>query len=139
MISPAIAAGDRHWRILIVEDEPMLAFALEDLLIEAGFEIAGVAGELATALAIIESVVFDAAILDVNLAGVSAGPAASALTVRGLPFVILSGYSSDQQPSAFSGAPRLQKPCRSDRIIQALHDILPVHQTGRQNPMSPEI
>jgi DNA-binding response OmpR family regulator len=114
-----------HRRILIVEDEPMLAFALEDVLIDGGFEIAGVATELATALAIIASGVCDAAILDVNLSGVSAGPAASALTLRGLPFVILSGYSSDQQPTAFSGAPRLQKPCQPDRIIRALRNILP--------------
>jgi len=117
--------GDRHRRILIVEDEPMLAFALEDTLIDSGFEIAGVAGELAMALAIIESGACDAAILDVNLSGVSAGPAASALTLRGLPFLILSGYSSEQQPTAFSGAPRLQKPCRPDRLIQALRSILP--------------
>ena len=103
----------------------MLAFALEETLIEGGFEIAGVAGELATALAIIESGICDAAILDVNLSGISAGPAAAALALRGLPFLILSGYSSDQQPSAFSGAPRLQKPCRPDRLIQALRSILP--------------
>jgi CheY-like chemotaxis protein len=123
--SHTTALDQQHRRILIVEDEPMLAFALEETLIEGGFEIAGVAGELATALAIIESGVCDAAILDVNLSGVSAGPAASALALRGLPFLILSGYSSDQQPSAFSGVPRLQKPCRPDRLIQALRSILP--------------
>jgi two-component system, response regulator PdtaR len=116
---------DRPRRILIIEDEPMLALALEDTLIDSGFEIAGVTGELATALAIIESGVCDAAILDVNLSGVSAGPAASALASRGLPFLILSGYMSEQQPSAFAGAPRLQKPCRPDRLIQTLRSILP--------------
>jgi DNA-binding response OmpR family regulator len=126
MSLPATVPVDRHWRILIVEDEPMLAFAIEDMLIDNGFKIAGVAGELAKALAIIESGVCDAAILDVNLSGQSAEPAASALASRGLPFLILSGYSSDQQPSAFSGAPRLQKPCRPDRLIQTLRSILPV-------------
>lgn len=118
--------GDqRYGRVLIVEDEPILAFALEEILIDAGFEIAGVAGELETALTIIASGVCDAAILDANLAGVNAGPAASALAARGLPFLILSGYSYDQQQSSFSGALRLQKPCRPDRLIQALHSILP--------------
>jgi DNA-binding response OmpR family regulator len=116
---------DRHWRILIVEDEPMLAFVLEDTLIDSGFEVAGVARDLPTALAIIESGVCDAAILDVNLSGVSAEPAALALTLRGLPFLILSGYSSEQQPIAFSAALRVQKPCRADRLIQALRGILP--------------
>jgi DNA-binding response OmpR family regulator len=125
MSSRASVLDDRHRRILILEDEPMLAFAIEESLIEAGFGIAGVTGELATALAIIGSGVCDAAILDVNLSGVSAGPAASALASRGLPFLILSGYTSDQQPSAFAGAARLQKPCRPDRLIQTLRSILP--------------
>lgn len=112
-------------RVLIVEDEPMLAFSLEELVIEAGFEIAGVAGRLETALAMIEGGTCDAAILDANLMGVSAAPAALALTERGVPFIILSGYTSDQQPGAFSGALRLQKPCRPERLIQALHSLLP--------------
>jgi DNA-binding response OmpR family regulator len=124
MSSHTAVFADKHQRILIVEDEPMLAFAIEDVLIDSGFKIAGVARELATALAIIESGACDAVILDVNLSGVSAAPAASALALRGLPFLILSGYSSEQQPSAFSGAPRLQKPCRPDRMIRALRSIL---------------
>lgn len=111
--------------ILIVEDEPILAIALEESLRDAGFEIAGVAGRLETALTIIENAVFDAAVLDANLAGVSAGPAASALTERGLPFVVVSGYSSKQLQSAFTGAIRLQKPCRLDDLIHALRSVLP--------------
>lgn len=112
-------------RILIVEDEPMLAFALEDFLIEASFEIAGVAGRLETALAIIEGGNCDAAIVDANLAGVSAGPAASALKARGLPFIVFSGYLPEQQKEAFSGALFVQKPCQPDQLIQTLRSILP--------------
>jgi len=103
----------------------MLAFALEALVIDAGFQIAGVAGKLETALAIIERGVCDAAILDANLKGVSAGPAASALAARGIPFIILSGYSLDQRQTAFAGAIHLQKPCRPERLIEALRGILP--------------
>jgi DNA-binding response OmpR family regulator len=125
MSSHTAAHKNQHRRILIVEDEPTLAFALEDMLIDGGFEIAGVARELTTALAIIGRDACDAAILDVNLSGVSAAPVASALALRGLPFLILSGYSSAQQPSAFSGAPHLQKPCRPDRLMHALRSILP--------------
>jgi hypothetical protein len=69
-------------RILIVEDEPIIALTLQDLLAGAGFEIAGVAVKLATAFALIESGRCDAAILDANLAGVSASPVASALAAR---------------------------------------------------------
>jgi len=103
----------------------MLAFALEEFLIESGFEIAGVAGRLETALTMIESIAFDAAILDANLAGIDAGPAALALRARELPFIVVSGYLPSQQQSAFSGALRLQKPCPPERLIQALHSILP--------------
>ena len=110
--------------ILIVEDEPMLAFALEEVLIDAGFDIAGVAGRLEAALSIIENGTFDAAILDANLAGASAGPAASALTARGLPFIVVSGYLPEQQQGAFAGALRIQKPCRPDHLIRALRGIL---------------
>ena len=120
-----MCGSERQARILIVEDEPMLAFVLEDFLRDAGFEIAGVAGRLETALAMIEEGLFDAAILDANLAGVSSGPAASAMRARGAPFIVVSGYLPEQQQSAFSGALHLQKPCQPDDLISALRSILP--------------
>ncbi len=110
--------------ILIVEDEPLLAYMLEELLTEEGFKIAGVATRLEMALTMIAAGGCDAAILDANLAGVSAAPAAAALTARGVPFLVLSGYSPDQQKDAFPGVPLLQKPCRPNTLIQALNDIL---------------
>ena len=127
MIARTKMLNSAHQLVLIVEDEPMLAFAMELLLTEAGFEIAGVAGRLEKALAIIESGVCSAAILDTNLAGVSAAPAALALAARGLPFLVLSGYLPSQQPPPFAEATlHLQKPCSPERLIQALRDILPV-------------
>ena len=112
-------------RILIVEDEPLIALSLKEALVDAGFRIAAIAGKLETALALIESGGCDAAILDANLAGVSASPAASALTACGVPFIVLSGYSSEQLQGAFHGALCLQKPCRTAELIQALNTILP--------------
>jgi DNA-binding response OmpR family regulator len=121
-----IVPAQRQWRVLVVEDEPMIAFALEQMLIDEGFAIAGVAGDLQAALTIIESDVCEVAILDANLAGVNSGPAAVALAARSVPFIVLSGYSPDQYGSElFGDAPRLQKPCQEDRIIQALRGILP--------------
>ena len=111
-------------RILIVEDEPMIAITLQDLLIGAGFQIAGVVGKVENAVTLVESGVCDAAILDANLAGVSASPVASALTARGLPFVVLSGYTAEQLQGAFPGALLLQKPCRPARLLQALHSLM---------------
>jgi CheY-like chemotaxis protein len=125
-----MTADSRDQRVLIVEDEPMLAYALEELVVEAGFQIAGVVGTLRAALAMIERDVCDVAILDANLKGVSAAPAATALIARRVPFVVLSGYSRDQQPAAFNGAVHLQKPCRSEHLIQALRSLLPVQSTA---------
>lgn len=111
-------------RILIIEDEPIIALDLQDTLIEAGFTVVGVVGRLDMALELISSTIFDAAIVDANLAGVSASPAALALVLRGLPFIVLSGYSRGQQQDEFAGAPFIQKPCRPAHIVQALRDIV---------------
>ncbi len=116
-------------RILLIEDEPILAFALEEYLLETGFEIAGVAGRLETALALINNGDFDAVVLDANLAGVSAAPAATALRARGSPFIVISGYSSDQQHSAFQGALCLQKPCQPADLVRALNSVLPAQKS----------
>jgi DNA-binding response OmpR family regulator len=110
-------------RILIIEDEPMIAFDLRDLLEDAGFDVIGVAGNLATALALIKSKAFDAAILDANLAGVSSSPAAAALAQRGVPFIVLSGYSLKQQDTATINARFIQKPCQPEHLISALKAI----------------
>ena len=111
-------------RILLVEDEPLIALELEELLIEAGFKVA-IAGQLEKALALIEHAAFDAAIIDANLAGVSANPLASALTGRGLPFIVLSGYSSEQLQGKFIGALFMQKPFQPAQLIKALNTIVP--------------
>lgn len=122
----ATTQGGPTGRVLIVEDEPTLAFAIEELLVEAGFEVGGVATRLEPALEKIANGAWDAVILDANLAGVSSGPVAEALTALGIPFLVLSGYSPSQQPEAFAQALRLQKPCRPQHLIRALRSILPI-------------
>jgi DNA-binding response OmpR family regulator len=114
----------RRNRVLIVEDEPLVAEDLRAVLVDAGFEIAGVAFRVARALTLIESVGCDAAIVDANLAGVSAVPVAAALSARGLPFVVLSGYTREQLQSEFSGGFYIQKPYRLSELIEGLSSIL---------------
>ena len=114
----------RNVRVLIVEDEPMIALSLEDVLLDADFEVAGIVGKLERALAVIESGACDAAIVDANLAGVSASPAAVALADRGLPFIVISGYSPGQMQGVFPGALFVQKPCRPELLIQTLNTLL---------------
>jgi DNA-binding response OmpR family regulator len=116
----------RQIRILIIEDEPMIALGLEELLIASGFKIAGVATKLAKALAMIELGALDAAIVDANLGGASASPAGAALDAKGLPYVLVSGYSAKQQAEGFPGAAIfLQKPFVPERLINVLREIVP--------------
>lgn len=112
-------------RILIIEDEPILALDLEQSLADAGFAIVGVATRLAKALELIECSDCDAAILDGNLAGVSSEPAAAALAARGVPFLVMSGYSATQLHADFPTAPFIQKPSQVAHVIAALSTILP--------------
>jgi len=112
-------------RILIVEDEPPVAEDLRTVLVDAGFEIAGVAARVATALSLIETVACDAAIVDANLAGASASPVAAVLSARGLPFIVLSGYTREQLQSEFSGGFFIEKPYRLTEVIDSLSTILP--------------
>ena len=113
-------------RILIIEDEAMIAFAIEQTLLADGFEVVGIAARLPAALTMIDGFAFDAAILDTNLAGVSAGPAAAALKSSGRPFIIASGYPPSQQPEVFRGAPCIQKPYPPKRLLELLREILPL-------------
>ncbi len=114
-------------RVLVVEDELMIVLMLEDILTEAGFEIAGVATKFEAALASVETCAFDAAILDANLAGVSSAPVAAALTARAIPFLVVSGYATTQQDGAFAAGLHVQKPFQTEALIQALRSILPAN------------
>ena len=114
---------EQSMRVLIIEDEPVLALTLEDLLLDAGFVVVGIAGKLQKALDLIGSAKFDVAIIDANLGGTSASPAASALTAKGLPFIVVSGYSAEQLRPAFPNAVVMMKPYQPDQLIRALKDI----------------
>jgi DNA-binding response OmpR family regulator len=107
-------------RVLIVEDEPLLAFDIAHHLEEAGFDVLGPAASVARALGIIENGGCDIAVLDVNLGRETAEPVATELTRIGTPFVVLSGYSASQHPPAFQCAPSLTKPARPSELIGLL-------------------
>src|SRR5271154_1650881 len=111
-------------RVLIVEDEPLVAENLRDDLVEAGFEVVGVAPRVESALKLIEGTGFDVAIIDANLAGISAAPAAAALSARGLPYMVLSGYARGQLQREFSDAVYVQKPYRIRKLIDELNSLL---------------
>ena len=113
-------------RILIVEDEPLVADFLEERLRMEGCEVIGPAREVHTALAIIERERADAAILDLDLHGERATSVAEALAARRIPFVIVSGYGVQQSidEPVLQQAPRLGKPFRTRQLLRMLAQTL---------------
>jgi len=108
-------------RILIVEDEPLIAMMLEDFVDALGYVVAGSADCIATAMPLIELGSFDMAILDINLrGGERSWPLADALKAAGKPFLLASGGQTEASPEAHRDAPMLAKPYTMDGIRVAL-------------------
>jgi len=107
-------------RVLIVEDDPYIAVALEDLLAEQGLVVAGVARSLAAALRLAAQADIDLALLDVNLGTEKIDPVAEALAARGRPFIFTTGCGRAGLPENFADAPLVEKPFYIEEIIGAL-------------------
>jgi DNA-binding response OmpR family regulator len=111
-------------RILIVEDEMMIAIMLEDMLDELGCAVAGIAGKPEEAMAFIESQPIEAAILDVNLNGIQSFAIAAALDERGVPFMFSTGYGALVVEERYRTRPVLQKPFRQEELEAAVNVML---------------
>jgi two-component sensor histidine kinase/DNA-binding response OmpR family regulator len=97
-------------RMLIAEDEALVAIMMEDLAVELGWSVVGPFAKAADALAAAKDDDIQAALLDVNLGGESVYPVADALTARGVPFVFTTGYGAESIDRRFASTPILQKP-----------------------------
>ena len=97
-------------RILVVEDEYLLADALADALVALGAQVVGPIGQLAEAMALVETTPLDGAVLDINLRGEMVFPLADALTARGVSYVFVTGYGQENIPSRYKDIPVLPKP-----------------------------
>lgn len=120
---PDSEPGDslRGLRVLIIEDEALIAMVYEDLLAEQGCESLGPAASVAQALALIAADPPDAALLDVNLDGEISGPVAERLHQEGIPFLVVTGYEDlGLGVPAMEAAPRLCKPIVPETLIEAM-------------------
>jgi PAS domain S-box-containing protein len=97
-------------RVLLVEDEALVAMMIQECLTEYGHSVVGPIGRAAEALAAAKQGEFDAAILDINLSDGMAYPVAEILSQRGVPFAFVTGYEADTVDERFSKVPVLQKP-----------------------------
>jgi len=97
-------------RVLLVEDEALVAMMIQECLTEYGHSVVGPISRAADALAAAKQGEFDAAILDINLSDGMAYPVAEILSQRGVPFAFVTGYEADTVDERFSKVPILQKP-----------------------------
>jgi CheY-like chemotaxis protein len=113
-------------RILIVEDNFLLAMEIEDLLARQGCVVLGPAGTINQALALLErEAAPDAAVLDVDLQGRIVTPVAAALHARDVPYLLVTGYAELQLGDpALRGRPRLDKPVNDQDLLRALVQLL---------------
>ena len=116
-----LASALQGRRILVVEDEYMMAEDLQHALEKAGAQVIGPVPSVADALRLLAAEeAVDGAILDVNLRGETAFPVADALRERNMPFVLATGYEQWALPDAYKDAPRCDKPVDLRQLARAL-------------------
>ena len=115
----------RHRRVLLVEDEMMVAMLIEDMLSDFGCEVIGPAARIDEALKLAGEGRIDVAILDVNLNGQETYPVADALAAIGVPFVFATGYGAGSLREGYRHRPTLQKPFAQRDLVRALALALP--------------
>lgn len=106
-------------KILILEDEGLIAMMLEDLVRDLGLAPV-VAGTIDDALKVIDGGEIDLAILDYKIRDQNSAPVALTLRHRSIPFIVCSGLNGDGMTGAFDGAPRLGKPFQDSDLRAAI-------------------
>ena len=107
-------------RVLVVEDEALVAMLVEDALLDAGAAVLGPAATVSEALLLLGKENPDVAVLDLNLAGETSTPVADVLAQRGVPFVVATGYGAEGLPPSHAHVPVLAKPYDPDDLTAAL-------------------
>ena len=109
-------------RVLVVEDEALVALQLEDLLTEQGCIVVGPASRVRQALKLLNDHPVDAAVLDLNIAGELVYPVADELTNRGLPYIFATGYGTSGLTEPYRGQRVVEKPFARRELLQAMID-----------------
>jgi PAS domain S-box-containing protein len=111
-------------RILVIEDEPLVAMDLESSLMAAGCEVVGPAGTIGEAKSLVAGGRYDAALIDLNLAGHPVDEIAAALTQKNCPFAFVTGYGREALPRGFRDAVVLGKPFGQEQLLAAVEVLL---------------
>jgi CheY-like chemotaxis protein len=110
-------------RVLLVEDQMIVALQIEDMLRATGCEVVGPVGTLRAAITLAHEEAFDVAVLDINLDGEKVYPAADELQTRNIPFILATGYGESTLPEKWRDQPRLSKPFRREQLEQLLRSV----------------
>lgn len=108
-------------RVLVAEDEIVVALFIEDILAEFGYRVAGVVSRLEDAMAHPPN--YDLAVLDVHLNGQPVFDFADRLAAQGTPFIFATGYGERGIPERHRGRPVLQKPYMPETLKRALDEV----------------
>ena len=121
MTEAAMLATLSGRRILVVEDDYMIAEGIAEMLSEAGAEALGPVPTVADAICLVAAEGrVDAALLDVNLRGERIWPVVDALLAREVPLVLSTGYDENTIPETYAHLPRCGKPATGQAIAHAL-------------------
>lgn len=107
-------------RVLVVEDDPLVAWDIEAILQDAGCAVVGPVGRLSQALDLIAAAQIDVVLLDLNLGRDNSLPAADRLEEARIPFVFLSGHSADFLPERHRDRPLVAKPFHPRLLLDAI-------------------
>ena len=111
-------------RVLIVEDEALIAGLIESILSEAGWSTVGPIATLTQAFETIERERFDAALLDVRINGHDTYGVAEVLKTRGIPFIFVSGFTRKQMAPGYRHCPYIGKPFTPAAILALLNKVV---------------
>jgi len=113
----------RGLRVLLIEDEELVAELIIDILDSAGCVVQGPFGRLPDALEAAQSDNFDAAVLDLDLGGTPTFPVAALLDKRHVPFCFLTGFGKGGVPAEYATRPVVPKPFKAQQLLDTLqHD-----------------
>lgn len=110
-------------RVLVVEDQMIVAMDVEGMLVSFGCVVVGPVARLHCAIRMAHEEALDAAILDVNLDGVSVDPLVQELQARGVPIILTTGYGASTLPVTLRDLPCLEKPITDTELEAGLNKL----------------
>lgn len=117
-------------RVLVLEDEAMIAAMVEEMLTDLGAVVIGPVGTIERGLSLANEEQLDAALLDVNIRSARVDPVAAILVSRGVPIVFATGYGQSAVDRS-TQAPILEKPYTQEKLASALNEALRNHSNPK--------